>query len=156
MILRPSSTDKLPGPAAGVPDPDVPPAGKIDGLAAVSEAIMPKLRRFSMWRPTVTAAIDDIDLEARRASLIADLERLADGWQPTAVDLAQALRIEKWPFTTYPDERAELALQGWVADRPRLGTGPVTTSPIVAADLAASWVRTHGRFYVLGERDEDG
>jgi hypothetical protein len=95
--------------------------------------------------------MDNRDLVARREALIADLERLATGWAPDAATLAAVPHIEQWSVVYYPGTH-DLALCGIVVGHPRLPDGPVTTSPIMAIDLQARWIRTHGRFYVLGKR----
>ena len=96
--------------------------------------------------------MDHHELINRRAALIADLEKLAAGWIPDQATLAAAPLIERWSIVHYPGTR-DLAMQGLVVSHPRLPDGPVTTSPIVALDLPARWMRTHGRFYRLGKRD---
>lgn len=101
--------------------------------------------------PPEPAATDPND-QARRAALCADLIKLSAGWQPSAEDLAAAPRLEAWFFADYPDESRALALCGIVSGHPQLANGDITTSPLVAANFAAGWVRTHSRFYLLGMR----
>lgn len=96
-------------------------------------------------------AVADPNDQARRAALCADLIKLSAGWQPSAEDLAAAPRLEAWFFAEYPDESRALALCGIVSGHPRLANGDITTSPLVAANFAAGWVRTHSRFYQLGQ-----
>lgn len=94
----------------------------------------------------------DHDHRNRREKLIEDLDKLATGWTPDAASLAAAPLLDHWSVVFYPGTR-DLAMQGMVTGHPRLPDGPVTTSPIVALDLPARWMRTHGRFYRLGKRD---
>ena len=96
--------------------------------------------------------MDHHDLINRREALIADLERLATGWTPDAITLAAAPLIDRWSIVNFPGT-TELAMQGTVTGHPRLHDGPVTTSPIYAADFSVGWIRTQGRFYHLGRRD---
>jgi hypothetical protein len=96
--------------------------------------------------PSVTVADD-----GRREALFVDLERLAHGWRPDAATLAAAPLIDRWSIVNFPGT-TELAMQGYVTGHPTLHDGPVTTSPIYAADFSVGWIRTQGRFYRLGRR----
>jgi hypothetical protein len=91
----------------------------------------------------------DVERE-RRNALVADLQRLAGGWRPTLADLSGALFLDRWYFALYPGG-GEIAMCGVVSDHPRLGSGQITTSPLVAIDLRAGWIRTCSRFYRLGD-----
>lgn len=99
----------------------------------------------------MTTAYTQAELEARRDRLLADLQKFASGWKPSAEDLAQAPVLSGWFFDHYPGTQV-LNLVGVVRGHPRLPDGWVTTSPLVAIDLQAGWARTAGRFYRLGER----
>jgi hypothetical protein len=92
------------------------------------------------------------DQRKRREDLIADLRKIGTGWTPDTAALAEAPLLDQWSFVVYPGT-SDLAMQGVVAGHPRLPDGPVITSPIMALDLPARWMRTHGRFYRLGKRD---
>ncbi len=92
------------------------------------------------------------DLRKIRQELIADLNKLSTGWKPDAEALATAPLLDHWSVVFYPGTR-DLAMEGVVSGHPRLPDGLVTTSPIMALDLQARWMRTHGRFYRLGKRD---
>ena len=101
--------------------------------------------------PAADLSSVDNDLEARRQRLIADLQRLAAGWTPDDATLSNAPFIDQWYADFYPGSR-NICLVGAVTGHPRLGDQVVTTSPVIAIDPQYRWVRTHGRFYRLGNR----
>jgi hypothetical protein len=95
--------------------------------------------------------VDDADEAQRRAALEADLQRLADGWNPDADTLAACPLIDQWSTVLYPDS-TELAMEGMVTGHPGLPDGLVITSPVCAMNFRERRIRTHNRFYRLGER----
>lgn len=98
--------------------------------------------------------VDDAEEMQRRAALEGDLQRLADGWTPDADTLAACPLIDQWSTLFYPDT-TELSMQGLVTGHPELSHGSIITSPIRAMDFREHWIRTHSRFYRLGERKSD-
>jgi hypothetical protein len=95
--------------------------------------------------------MSNIGRHERRQALIADLERLADGWKPDAEKLNASPLLDQWSIVDYPGT-TDLAAEGIVTGHPYLPDGPVVTSPIHAMDYPARWIRTQGRFYRLGRR----
>jgi hypothetical protein len=93
-------------------------------------------------------ALDEIrTLEA----LVADLKRIAAGQAPTLADLEQAPLLVGWEQST----RLASCLAGIAVDHPLLGSQPVTTSQIWAANFVGQdglhrWARTYSRWYRLG------
>lgn len=66
---------------------------------------------------------------------------------PTAKDLAAAPVLDLWrPLVTLD---AASVLWGYVTGYPRIVSGPVVTSVLLAIDRVAGWARTLSRWYVL-------
>jgi hypothetical protein len=83
---------------------------------------------------------------ARLESLAADLRAIGAGTAPIPADLADAPVISNWRRATRPVP----CVVGLGSGHPRVPDGPVTTIDLWAADPTAGWVRTLGRYYVLG------
>jgi hypothetical protein len=64
-----------------------------------------------------------------------------------AEELANAPRLEQWHPALVG---ARLCLCGTVTGHPGLGTGPITTSMLMALSEDLTWARTVSRFYRLG------
>lgn len=87
------------------------------------------------------------DLTARLRRLAVDLDRIAGGAAPTPADLAHAPLLVDWRMLlTWHG----LALAGFVAGHPLLGTKAIATSPLWVLDPELRWARTLSRFYRLG------
>jgi hypothetical protein len=81
----------------------------------------------------------------RRQRLLADLQRLSNGWRPSENDLASAPLLQDWYLALYPGSD-DFCLCGRVSGHPRLPDGVITTSPIMAADfVAGGWARPQRR-----------
>ncbi|WP_370447755.1 DUF6634 family protein [Roseomonas gilardii] len=91
-------------------------------------------------RPLLLYEADRLERLAR------DLRRIADGTGPTSEEVAAAPVIDAWAWA----ERTLPCLVGRGSGHPRLGSGSVLTTEVWAADQTAGWVRTLGRWYVLG------
>lgn len=83
----------------------------------------------------------------------AAIEAVLAGTAPDDHALASAPQLSEWTPVLSP---YGLRLTGHATGHPRLiGTNrPIMTSPIVVADAAAGWVRTHSRFYRIADRKE--
>ncbi len=83
--------------------------------------------------------------EAERLERLAfDLRLIeANGGRPTVDQLANAPELSAWRRSL----RATHVLIGSVQGHPRIGPGPIMTSPLVAD--GAGWARTLSRFYIL-------
>jgi len=86
------------------------------------------------------------ELVERLRRLADDLERIDRGRGPTAAELRRAPCLTRW--VTVP---CGAALAGIVEGHPRIGPGPVTTSPLYHLSNDLTWGRTLSRFYRLGE-----
>jgi hypothetical protein len=93
-------------------------------------------------------------LAAKLRVLADDLERIAAGAAPTAVELANAPLLVDWRCILSP---VGLRLLGHVTGHPRLGDTDAMTSQLWAAGGDGRWIRTLSRFYRLGKpfRDDD-
>lgn len=83
-------------------------------------------------------------------AIIADIERLIDGWRPSDKNLAEQARIDEWSVCGEADQEilfGRVSRHPWKPRRKLLSS----TSGIVVADRGLRWVRTIGRFYELGE-----
>src|SRR3569833_1368816 len=85
---------------------------------------------------------DDEEHALRRGALEADLQRLAEGWQPDNDTLSVCPLIDAWSTVLYPGT-TELAMQGTVTGHPEFPDDRVViTSPICAMDFRGRWIRT--------------
>lgn len=87
------------------------------------------------------------DLPTRLRRLADDCERLELGLPVSQLELNGAPLLEDWAPTITPQG---LRLVGHATGHPLFGEGAVLTSPLCLADPEGAWVRTLGRFYLLG------
>lgn len=73
----------------------------------------------------------------------------ANGGRPTLDQLAGAPTLHKWRPTIV----LAGALTGFVEGHPKIGPGPIVTSPLYAD--GDGWARTLSRFYLLSEREPE-
>lgn len=91
-------------------------------------------------------------LTAKLRRLASDLDRIAAAAAPTAAELSHAPLLVDWrPVLTL----SGLALTGFAAGHPQLGSKKVVTSQLWTLDPELHWARTLSRFYRLGV-PEDG
>ena len=89
-----------------------------------------------------------LSFEAQRLQqLVDDLRGMAEGSSPSQGVLQAAPVADDWTFGSRPVPM----IFGHVFGHPRLATGPVCTTEVIALDLQAGWARTLSRFYVLGQ-----
>jgi hypothetical protein len=93
------------------------------------------------------------ELAMKLRILADDLERIAAGKAPTAVELAGAPTLSGWRCVLTP---VGLRLIGHVKGHPRLGNTKEMTSQLWAAGADGAWVRTLSRYYRLAEPFRDG
>ncbi len=88
------------------------------------------------------------DLTGRLRRLADDLDGIAAGTAPTAIELAPAPLLVDWQIIV--GLPSGVSLVGFAAGHPLLGTKKIVTSPlwVLAPDL--TWARTLSRFYRLG------
>jgi hypothetical protein len=86
-------------------------------------------------------------LTAKLRHLASDLDRIAVAAAPTAAELSQAPLLVDWRVALGFNG---LALTGFAAGHPRLGTRRVVTSQVWVLDPQLRWARTLSRFYRLG------
>jgi hypothetical protein len=86
-------------------------------------------------------------LTAKLRHLASDLNRIAAAVAPTAAELSQAPLLVDWRIVL--DLRG-LALTGFAAGHPRLGSKKIVTSQLWVLDPQLRWARTVSRFYRLG------
>jgi hypothetical protein len=89
-------------------------------------------------------------LTAKLRRLAVDLDRIATAAAPTAAELAQAPLLVDWRIVL---GLTGLALTGFAAGHPRLGSRPIVTSQLWTLDPQLRWARTLSRFYRLGVPD---
>ena len=92
-----------------------------------------------------TAATPELTAKLRR--LACDLDRIAVAAAPTAAELSQAPLLVDWRLVL---GLSGLALTGFAAGHPRLGSRRIVTAPLWVLDPELRWARTLSRFYVLG------
>ena len=92
--------------------------------------------------PSASYGRDDV------VSVIADIERLIDGWRPSDEDIAGAAHIDEWSL------RGEI-LFGWISRHPWEPHRKIrsNTSGVIVVDRDLRWGRSIGRFYQLGEAE---
>lgn len=74
--------------------------------------------------------------------------RIKSGFVPGSAELAGAPLLSHWVVEPVPGGLGRLV--GLVSGHPLLPDGWCTTSPVLAADEDAGWVRTASRYYRLG------
>lgn len=82
----------------------------------------------------------------RLESLARDLRRMAEGHGPSSEELAAAPVVQDWRWA----ERTLTCVTGQVAGHPRLPDGPLLSTEVWVSDVTSRWIRTLGRWYVLG------
>lgn len=88
-------------------------------------------------------------LEEKRASAIADLHRLRDGWRPTAVELRDAVGLVDWEVRCEAGSEIHV-LWGFSINHPRLGNRLIRTSRVLWISDDCTVARTFSRWYRLG------
>lgn len=83
---------------------------------------------------------------ARLEALVADLERLGNGWFPTAQELGTAPLIDPFIVTSRP----ALCLVGGNVGHPTKRAPAIRTSDLQIIAPELGWARTASRFYRLG------
>jgi hypothetical protein len=86
-------------------------------------------------------------LTAKLRQLARDLDRIAAAAAPTAAELSQAPLLVDWRIVW---DLTGLALAGFAAGHPQLGSKKIVTSQLWALDPQLRWARTLSRFYRLG------
>jgi Family of unknown function (DUF6634) len=86
-------------------------------------------------------------LTAKLRHLANDLDRIADKAAPAAAELLQAPLLVDWRLAL---GLSGLALTGFAAGHPLLGSKKIVTSPLWVLDPQLRWARTLSRFYRLG------
>ena len=87
------------------------------------------------------------EITDRLRRLADDLDRIAAGAAPTAMDLKSAPLLVDWQLTT---RLTGICLTGFVAGLALLGNKRICTSQLWALDPRLRWARTLSRFYRLG------
>lgn len=80
----------------------------------------------------------------------ADLERLEQGWRPSAQDLADAVFLDNWIIGIQPNTN-QTVFWGEAVGHPILGNRHIVTSPILWVSKDRQIARTLSRWYRLGE-----
>lgn len=79
----------------------------------------------------------------------ADLERLEQGWRPSAVDLADAVFLDNWIIGIQPNTN-QTVFWGEAVGHPILGNRHIVTSPVLWISEDRTIARTLSRWYRLG------
>lgn len=84
------------------------------------------------------------------AAGLLEAARIKAGFVPGEAELSAAPLLSHWAIEPLPSGLVRLV--GVVSGHPLIPDGWCTTSPVLAADEDAGWVRTVSRYYVLGPR----
>lgn len=84
------------------------------------------------------------------AAGLREAARIDAGFVPGEAELADAPLLSNWCAELQPSGLVRLV--GIVTGHPFIADGWCTTSPVLAADTAANWVRTVSRYYRLGPK----
>lgn len=84
------------------------------------------------------------------AAGLREAARIAAGFVPGEAELAGAPLLSHWAVEAQPGGLVRLV--GIVSGHPSIRDGWCTTSPVLAANEDAGWVRTVSRHYRLGLR----
>ncbi|MGB3337167.1 MAG: DUF6634 family protein [Devosia sp.] len=84
------------------------------------------------------------------AAGLREANRIAAGFAPGEAELAGAPMLSDWAVEPQPGGIVRMV--GIVTGHPSIRDGWCTTSPVLAADEVAGWVRTVSRYYLLGPR----
>jgi len=84
------------------------------------------------------------------AAGLREAARIEAGFVPGDTELAEAPMLTHWAVE--PLSGGFMRLVGLVSGHPLIQDGWITTSPLLAADKEAEWVRTVSRCYSLGPR----